>query len=102
MNIKFVKSLHIWVPWTAKLSPWLRILYLLAEKANGLHFIELGWDAKCEFPWELEHRTEERGLGDNLHFVRALGKIEGLEKLVIEGYYAKHWPAYFKERMVVV
>ena len=42
-----------------------------------------------------------RGLGDNLHFVRALGKIRGLEKLVIEGFYAKHWPAYLEETIGV-
>jgi len=31
--------------------------------------------------------------------VRALGKIQGLEELVIEGYYAKNWPSYLEERM---
>lgn len=36
-----------------------------------------------------------------LDFVRALGKIRGLEKLVISGYYAKNWPAYLEERMGV-
>ncbi len=40
-------------------------------------------------------------MGDNLDFVRALGKIQGLEKLVIEGYYAKNWPAYLEESMGV-
>jgi hypothetical protein len=38
-------------------------------------------------------------LGDNLDFVRALGNIQGLEKLVIEGYYARNWPAYLDGRM---
>jgi hypothetical protein len=40
-------------------------------------------------------------LGDNLLFVRALGKIQGLEELVIEGYYAKNWLSYLEERMGV-
>jgi hypothetical protein len=40
-------------------------------------------------------------LGDNLDFVRGLGKIRELEKLVISGYYAKQWPAYLEERMGV-
>jgi hypothetical protein len=101
MNVKFVKSLYVWVPWNAELSPWLSLLYILAEEVNGLRYIELGWGVNCEFPWELERGVEERGLGDSLHFVRALGKIQGLEKLVIEGYYAKHWPAYLEERMGV-
>lgn len=40
-------------------------------------------------------------MGDNLDFVRALRKIQGLEKLVIKGYYAENWPAYLDERMGV-
>jgi hypothetical protein len=34
-----------------------------------------------------------------LDFVRALGKIRGLEKLVISGYYAKNWPIYLNETL---
>lgn len=44
----------------------------------------------CEFPWQLRRGARERGLGDNLDVVRVLGKIQGLEKLVIKGYYAKN------------
>jgi hypothetical protein len=40
-------------------------------------------------------------VADNLDFVRALGMIRGLKKLVISGYYAKNWPAYLEERMGV-
>jgi hypothetical protein len=101
VNFKLVKTLHIWVPWMAELSPWLQLLYVLAEEASGLRCIELGWGAECEFPWHLERGAKERGLGDNLDFVRALGKIQGLEKLVIFRYYAKNWPAYLDERMGV-
>jgi hypothetical protein len=42
-----------------------------------------------------------RGFGNNVYFVRALGKIQGLEELVVEGYYAKEWPAYLEERIGV-
>ena len=101
VNFKLVKTLHIWVPWMAELSPWLQLLYILAEEASGLRCIELGWGADCEFSWHLERGARERGLGDKLDFVRALGKIRGLEKLVISGYYAKNWPAYLEERMGV-
>lgn len=38
-------------------------------------------------------------MGDNLLFVRAFAKIQGLEKLIIKGFYAKHWPSYLKETM---
>lgn len=40
-------------------------------------------------------------MGDSLDFVRAPGKIQGLEKLVIEGYYAKNWPVYLEGRIGV-
>jgi hypothetical protein len=85
----------------AELSPCLQLLYILAEEASGLRYIRIGWGAECEFPWRLGRGARERGLGDNPDFVRALGKIQGLEKLVIEGYYAKNWPAYLEERMGV-
>lgn len=100
-NIKLLRTLYIWVPYTAKLTPWLQILHFLAEEATGLRFIELGWGASCEFPWQLERGARERGLGDNLEFVRALGKIQGLKRLVITGYFAKNWPAYLERRMSV-
>lgn len=78
----------------AELSPWLQLLNILAAEASGLRCIELGWGASFDIVWS-------RGLGDNLDFVRALGKIQKLEKLVIEGYYAKNWPAYLEEKMDV-
>ncbi|PVH71889.1 hypothetical protein DL98DRAFT_660356 [Cadophora sp. DSE1049] len=96
VSLKLVRTLHIWVPWMAELSPWLQLLYILAEKASGLRYIELAWDTNCEDRWQLQRGNRERGLGDNLDFVRALGKIQGLEKLLISGYYAKNWPAYLE------
>jgi len=90
------------VPWMADLSPWLRLLHILAEEASGLRSIKLKWCAGfMENPRKFERRVLERGLGDQLDFVRALGKIQGLETLVIDGYYAKNWPAYLEERMGV-
>jgi len=83
---KFVKTLHIWVPWTANRFPWLQLFYVLSKEATGLRSIELGWGANCDYLWHLERGAKERGLGDNLDFVRALGMIQGLEKLIFEGY----------------
>jgi hypothetical protein len=85
----------------AKLFLWLQLLYILAEEASGLQCIKLGWGVECDFPWRFEQGVRERGLGDNLDFMHALGKIQGLEKLVIEGYYTKNWLAYLDERMGV-
>lgn len=101
VNLKLVKTLDIWVPWMAELSPWLQLLDTLSEEASGMRHIAIRWDVHFEFRWGLERGAKERGLGDNLDFVRALGKIQGLEKLVIGGYYAKNWPAYLEERIDV-
>ncbi|CZR52175.1 uncharacterized protein PAC_02052 [Phialocephala subalpina] len=96
LNFRLIKNLHIWVPYSAELSSWLQLLHILAEEAIKLRYIELGWG---EFPWQFHRGAMERGLGDNLDFVRALAKIQGLEKLVITGHYAKNWHSYLSERM---
>ncbi|KAN0086459.1 hypothetical protein V8E54_000147 [Elaphomyces granulatus] len=100
VNFKLIKKLEIWVPSRAKLSPWLGLLYLLATEASGLRCIRLCWDSNLQY-WGRGAWDEKRGLGDNLLFVHALGKIQGLEELVIEGYYAKNWLSYLEERMGV-
>lgn len=97
-NIKLIKSLDIWVPWCAEILPWVLLLGILSEDAIGLRSIKLGWGADCEFSWQLKKGAKERGFGDNLPFVRALARIQGLEKLHIEGYYAKHWPSYLMDK----
>ncbi|KAG4434178.1 hypothetical protein IFR05_010336 [Cadophora sp. M221] len=84
----------------AELSAWVQLLCRLAEAASGLRYIKLGWGAEFEFSWQFRLGARERGLGDDLDFVRALGKIQGLEKLVVSGYYAKHWPAYLETTVV--
>jgi hypothetical protein len=99
-NFKLIKTLHIWVPWMAELRPYLQLLSMLAKQASGLRYIELGWGADTQFPWHLERGARERGLGDNLDFVRALGKFQQLERLLIRGYYAKNWVAYLNNRVI--
>jgi hypothetical protein len=96
-----LKSLHIWVPWGAEIGSWVKFLHHLAKEASGLRVIELVWDAKADFPWQLERGDKERALGNSLLFVRALGQIRGLEEVVIRGYYAKRWQAYLQGRMCV-
>ncbi|KAJ5671338.1 hypothetical protein N7507_000465 [Penicillium longicatenatum] len=93
-NTKFVRSLDIWVPYIAELSPWLTLLNTLSKEATGLRFIELAWGANCESNLMRERGAKERGLGDNVLFVCALAEIQGLEKIHLKGYYAKHWPSY--------
>ncbi|KAF2493713.1 hypothetical protein BU16DRAFT_52692 [Lophium mytilinum] len=96
VNLKLMKRLKIIVPWTAELVPWLQLLDMLAMQASGLRHVELAWGAENEYPWAHDRK---RGLGDSLDFLRALGNVQGLKKLVIKGCYAKNWPVYLKERM---
>ncbi|KAK3933571.1 hypothetical protein QBC46DRAFT_401781 [Diplogelasinospora grovesii] len=100
-NIKLVRSLEIWVPYDAEISPWLILLDTLSKKATGLRFVVLAWGTDRGIIWP--RGAAERGLGDNLLFVRALvralARIQGLEKLNIKGFYAKHWPSYLREKM---
>lgn len=97
VHIKLLRTLEIWIPWTAEDLPWVTLLHTLAVKATGLRFIELGWGAEYEYPWE----PRKKGLGDNMLVVHALATIKQLEKLKITGYFAKHWPAYLGEEMGV-
>ncbi len=97
VNLKLVKSLHIMVDWRTNLSTWLNLLDKLAQEANGLRCIWLIWGAYYEYGELPQIGTRERGFGGNLDFVCALGKIRGLEKLTISGYYAKSWPKYLDE-----
>ncbi|TVY33768.1 hypothetical protein LOCC1_G008579 [Lachnellula occidentalis] len=98
VNLKLIKTLDLWVPWMAEPSPWVQLLNVLAEEASGLRCIKLGWGS---FSASGSGPPKEGCLGDNLDFVRALGKIQGLDTLVISGFCAKNWPAYLEERMGV-
>ena len=100
-NVKLIKSLRLWVSHRAKLAPWLQLLTLLAKDATGLRYVEIVWSAAPDDPLSLPQRAIDRGLGDNLDFVRALGKIQGLDNLIIKGCYAKNWPAYLERTMAV-
>ncbi|KAJ5654970.1 hypothetical protein N7490_001999 [Penicillium lividum] len=93
-NIKLLRSLDMWIPWTADLLPWLTLLNALSKEAAGLKNIEVGWGVQSDFPWMSERGAKERSLGNNILFIRALAKIQGLENIHIKGHYAKHWPSY--------
>jgi len=94
VNLKLIKTLDIWVSWSAELSLLVQLFDTLAEEASGLRCIQVSWGLGIEPP-------KGGCLGENLDLVRALGKIQGLETLVMTGYFAKNWPAYLEERMGV-
>ncbi|OAL44870.1 hypothetical protein IQ07DRAFT_592123 [Pyrenochaeta sp. DS3sAY3a] len=91
-NFSLIRLIQIWVPRGAKSSEWVQMLHLLAEKGTGLRCIEIAFDHDLESSFQ-------PGLGDNQEIVRALGEIQGLDELVIKGYYAESWPAYLEKRM---
>jgi hypothetical protein len=48
----------------AELSPWLQLLYILAEEASGLRCIKLGWGVQIvNFPGNVGE-GQGRGLGE--------------------------------------
>ncbi|KAF2258939.1 hypothetical protein CC78DRAFT_89063 [Lojkania enalia] len=96
-NLTLIRVLDIWVPWIAELSSWLQLLHVLADEASGLRCLRIGFGAEFEYPRQLARGARERGMGDDLDFVRALGDLRQLEEIVLEGYYAKRWPAYLED-----
>ena len=98
-----LKKLHIRVPYHRSAAPWawVECFNTLANEAKGLRDIEILWDLLPIRNGKRRRLPSKRGLGDNPDVVRALGRIRGLEKCVIQGYYAEQWPAYVSERMGV-
>ena len=70
---------------------WYKVLDLLAREATGLRHVEIYWDPAF-------------GAGEpgkDLRFVRELAKIQGLQSMVVDGFYGMHWPRYLTKRMGV-
>jgi hypothetical protein len=100
-NASNVKSITIWVSYLAELRTWLKLLQTLAMVATGLRRLVLGWGARTDCAISLQRGAIQRGLGDSLDFVRNLARIQGLDELVIQGYFAQPWPAYLEKMMGV-
>ena len=91
-NSKLLKTLRIRLPQIAVLDPWLQVLATLAQEATGLKHLSIEMKAE-EIP------EPRRGLGSSLKFVHALGRIRSLEKLDMQGFYGKEWPAYLEKEL---
>jgi hypothetical protein len=98
-NLIWVRSLDMWIPWKAEISPWLTLLNALSQETVTLKYIRVAWNSNHEFPWKLKRGAVERGLGDDVLFIRALARIQGLEKIHIRGHYTKHWPSYLMAKI---
>ena len=70
--------------------PWCKLFRRLAADATGLQQIYIFWDSEPTC-WHF-------GGGADVEVVRALAEIRGLQKLEIDGYFAKEWPAYLQEK----
>lgn len=92
-NTKLIQSLDIYVPPEADKGAWLNLLRVLPTATTGLKSMEVRW-------WGERHETWERSLGKDIAFAQALAGLSklGMEKLRIKGYYAKPWPAYFRDK----
>lgn len=97
-NVKHLRTLYLRMRWDSQrqLASWLQALNTLAREATGLLCIELNFDARGKDGyWDMG----DRGLGDSLEFIRAFGKIKGLNKAVIFGQYGEQWPSYLERTM---
>ncbi|KAK2801837.1 hypothetical protein FQN50_007582 [Emmonsiellopsis sp. PD_5] len=97
-NAKLVRSIVLRIYSGFNPAPWGILIRTIAELPTGLRYLQVCWRTTGEYSWEERRPSIERGLGANLDFVRDLAKIRGLEKLVLEGFYAKNWPAYLREQ----
>ncbi|XXG99515.1 hypothetical protein Hte_005854 [Hypoxylon texense] len=94
-NTKLIRSLSIYVPPNADKGSWLDLLHVLPKAATGLRSVVLRWWGEGVVSYWNE------SLGKDTDFAQALARLSevGLEKLRIEGYYAKPWPAYFRDKL---
>ncbi|KAM0805344.1 hypothetical protein BDR22DRAFT_393627 [Usnea florida] len=67
---------------------WYELLDELARDAAGLRHIYIYWSFICS-----------GAAGKDLHFVRRLGKLQRLQSMDLDGYYAKQWPNYLAKRL---
>ncbi|KAH6842905.1 hypothetical protein B0I37DRAFT_383140, partial [Chaetomium sp. MPI-CAGE-AT-0009] len=96
-NTKLIQSLDIYVPPDSDKGSWLNLFHVLPMAATRLKSVVVRWwgEGETDLDW-----GEQLSLGKDIAFAQALAGLSklGVEKLRIEGYYAKHWPAYFRDK----
>lgn len=95
-NTRYLRTLILRVtPSLSTSESWVKLLDNLAQNLTGLR--------KITIVFYSVHRHSLRAwrLGNDLNFVHALAKIQGLKTLEIRGVYAPHWPACLEEKMGV-
>jgi hypothetical protein len=79
------------------LGEWVKLLGFPGMYVKGLRRIKVAWDSDVQ-------TRKGRGLGDNLGFVRALGRIQGLKRCddyLGSGYFVERWKGYLEDKMRV-
>ena len=101
-NIKLLNTIHVSVHAVMitevtekydvkETACWYKVLDLLTREATGLRHVEIHWGPSFQIG----------DYGKDLRFVRKLAKIQGLESMVVDGYYGMHWPSYLTKKMGV-
>ncbi|KAL8651986.1 MAG: hypothetical protein Q9226_004454, partial [Calogaya cf. arnoldii] len=76
---------------------WIRLLDHLARIATGLRHLSLIFDTVVD-----EHAGYTfAAVGEDPHFAMALGAIQCMPSMVIDGYYGEDWPGFLTEKMGV-
>ncbi|KAI0479372.1 hypothetical protein GGR56DRAFT_374731 [Xylariaceae sp. FL0804] len=93
-NMKLIRSLDMYVLRPLCRQNWLHLFHVLSENATGLKSLVVRWWGSGDRPLDQSYS------GRNIAFAQALSMLSqtGVEKLRIEGYYAKPWPAYFRDK----
>lgn len=87
-NLKLLSNIRVFVdPVYSTTNFWYKLLDHLAREATGLLHTYIYWD------------TYSGGAGKDLRFVRELAKIQGLRSMVVDGFYAIHWPRFLAEKI---
>ena len=98
-NMQLLEKIHIQAEVENRRRPalkderadWYTLLDLLAREATGLRHVEVCW----HLPFSAG------GYGWDVRFVRELAKIQGLQSVVLDGWYGMHWPGYLTKTMGV-
>lgn len=83
----------LWDVWcdTYSRELWCGLLKTLAHTATGLRYLHVYWHS--------EELFENYGAGTDVPFVRELACIQGLDEMVIDGFFAKRWPEYLQQKL---
>lgn len=93
-DLKLVKKVEVQVRPVFDIDAWQKVLEMLLNVAGGLRQLRVWFLSMryCSRPYR------GRSLGDELQIVRALGKFQGLEELVIQGMYSVDWLPYLETK----